>query len=161
MRIWFLLLFAIASSAVACKKASDPVPVPTPIAQPTITEEFSGTLLTFGHNLHTFEVKQPSEVDVTLKAVATVAVDANPDADPPVVAVPSMPVTLPLTIIVGQPSITTLGVTCGSYRTVTAPAGSSPQITGQAIPGTFCIAIADPNGTLSNAVTYTVTVAHS
>src|SRR3954467_14589951 len=69
----------------ACSKATEPVPVPTPIATPTITDSYTGTLFINGSNLHSFEVKENSQVLVTLTSVVTVPIDADPTADPPVV----------------------------------------------------------------------------
>ena len=58
-------------TASACNRDVSPVGVPTPIAKPAITESYSGTLFVLGSNVHFFEVKLPSEVDVTLTAVAS------------------------------------------------------------------------------------------
>src|SRR5262245_34050855 len=147
--------------AAACDKETAPVPVPTPIATPTITESYSGTLHVFGSNLHSFEVKQSSQVLVTLTSVVTVPVAADPTADPPIVAIPATPLTQPLLLHVGRPTLTTLGVQCSQLKAVEAAAGTTPQLTGQALAGTFCVSITDVTGTLPRAVTYAITVAHS
>ena len=157
-----VLVVALASiGAGACDKAGDPVPIPTAVSSPTVTETFSGTLVTLGANLHNFQVTQTSEVDVTLTTETTVAVAADPTASPPVVAVPAVPVTFPVTVRVGQPAISTLGVTCSSLKSVETTAGASPQIRGQALAGTFCVSVSDPNGALPQSVSYIITVAHS
>lgn len=162
-RMWKALGVAVACAiaAAACDKNSEPVPVPTPIAPPTVTENYSGTLFIAGSNLHTFEVKTASEVLVTLTSVTTVPVDADPAADPPVVAIPATPFTEPLTLHVGQPTLTTLGVQCSLLKIVEATPGTTPQLTGQALNGTFCVSISDAKDVLPRAVTYTITVAHS
>ena len=157
----FLLILAGVLCASACNKDTTPVGVPTPIAPPTVTENYSGTLFVLGSNLHSFAVKVPSEVDVTLTAVATVAVPADPTADPPVVGVPSVPVTVPLTLRVGQPTLTTIGVQCSDLQSTTATPGTTPQLKGQALGGTYCVSISDPDDVLPSAVTYAITVSHS
>jgi hypothetical protein len=161
--MWKALALALvcAIAAAACDRQSEPVPIPTPIAPATIIENYGGTLFVNGSNLHSFEVKVNGEVLVTLTSVATVPVDADPNADPPVVASPSTPVTTPLSLHVGQPTLTTLGVQCSILKLVDAAPGTTPQLTGQALNGTFCVSIADPNSVLPRAVTYTITVAHS
>jgi hypothetical protein len=95
-----------------------------------------------------------------------VAVDANPDATPPIDAKPSVPVNYPLNIRIGQSSLTTLGLTCTNLRSVTTAAGATPQLTGQALAGTFCVDISDlllldPTQALPEAVNITVTIDHS
>jgi hypothetical protein len=160
----FRRLFVILAAAVvasSCNKDTTPTPVPTPIAPPTTTENYSGTLFVLGSNLHSFAVKLPSEVDVTLTAVATVAVPADPTANPPVVGVPSVPVTVPLTLRVGQPTLTTIGVQCSDLMSVSTTAGSAPQLKGQALAGTYCVSISDPDDVLPSAVSYAITVSHS
>ncbi len=155
----FLTLAAVL--AAACNKDVSPVPVPTPIAQPSITENYSGTLFVLGSNLHSFAVKLPSEVDVTLTAVATVPVTADPTADPPVVGVPSVPLTVPLTLRVGQPTLTTIGVQCSDLMSISTSPGTTPQLKGQALAGTYCVSISDPDDVLPSAVSYAITVSHS
>jgi hypothetical protein len=151
---------AVAVVATGCEKTGAPVPVPTTVASPTVVETFPGTLMMSGSNLHNFQITRNSEIDVTLTTLTTVPVQADPNADPPVAAVPAMPVSYPLLIRVGQPTITTLGVTCSNLKSVTTSAGSTPQLTGQALPGTFCVGISDPGGTLPQSVDYVITVAH-
>jgi hypothetical protein len=70
-------------------------------------------------------------------------------------------VTLPLLLHVGQPTLTTLGVQCSLLKSAEATSGTSPQLTGQALTGTFCVSISDTNNALPSAVTYTITVGHS
>ncbi|HEV3057711.1 MAG TPA: hypothetical protein VGY48_05660 [Vicinamibacterales bacterium] len=152
---------ALLAAAAACTGNTTPVPISTPIAAPTITENYSGTLNVAGSNLHSFQVTNASEVDVTLLSLMTVAVVADPTQTPPVVGVPAVPVTIPLTLTVGQPTLTTLGVQCSNLKSVSAPPGPSPQLTGQALGGTYCVSISDPTSALPSAVTYAITVAHS
>jgi hypothetical protein len=135
--------------------------VPIDIAPATIIENYSGTLFASGSNLHTFAVKENGEMKVTLTSIATVPVDPDPNASPPTPAIPSVPVTASMRLTVGQPTLTTLGVQCSSLKSVEAPAGSTPQLTGQALAGTFCVSIADSNSELPRAASYAITVNHS
>ena len=152
---------ALAAGVSACHGNTAPTPVAIPINPASIVENYSGTLFIAGSNLHTFLVNQNGEIKVTLTSVATVAVPADPNAVPPVVGVPSVPVTVPLKLTVGQPTLTTLGVQCSNLKSVEAVAGTDAQLTGQALLGTFCVSIADPNAELPTASSYAITVAHS
>lgn len=147
--------------AAGCAKEGDPAPVPTPIAAPSKTDTATGVLMTLGNNYYQFQVTQASEVDVTLQSLTTVPVDADPNADPPVAAVPAMPVSVPLALVVGQPSLTTLGVSCSPLKSVVTEPGPNPQLRGQALAGTYCIAVGDVTGVLPAAVNYTILIAHS
>jgi hypothetical protein len=158
-----LLLPAIVifTAALACNKDTSPVPVPTPIARPTVTENYSGTLTPHGSNLHFFQVQESSQVLVTLTQLVAVPVAADLTAEPPVAAAPATPITAPVTITVGQQALTTLGVTCSSLKSVVAPVATSPQLTGQALKGTYCVSITDTDAALPRATTYAISVAHS
>jgi hypothetical protein len=155
------LAVILAVGAAACEKTGDPVPVPTPIAAPTATEQFTGTLLALGSDQYEFKITTPSEVDVTLTTVTSVAIAADPSTDPPTPASPAKAVDYGLTITVGQPSITTLGVTCTNLKSVVTSAGVTPQLKGQSLAGTFCVQVSDPSGALPQAVNFIVSVAHS
>ena len=154
-------LLALAAGGSACQHSTEPTPVVTPIAPATIIESYSGTLFAAGSNLHTFAVTKSGEMKVTLTAISTVPVDADPNATPPVAAIPAAPVTAPMLLTVGQPTLTTLGVQCSTLKAVPATAGGTPQLTGQALGGTFCVAISDPGADLPRASSYAITVAHS
>jgi hypothetical protein len=152
---------ALAVGGTACRSTAEPTPVPINVAPATIVENYSGTLFASGSNLHTFAVKENGEMKVTLRSIATVAVDPDPNASPPLPAIPSAPVTASMRLTVGQPTLTTLGVQCSTLKSVEAPAGPSPQLTGQALAGTFCVSIADSNSDLPRAASYAITVIHS
>jgi len=156
-----ILIAALGLGGAACSEPGAPVPVPTPIAKPMTTETVTGTILQLGNFNYQFKVVTNSEVHVTLTSVSTVAVTANPDADPPVVGKASVPVAYPLTITVGQASISVLGLGCTNLKQTTTPPGTTPQLTGQALSGNFCVEISDAKGTLPEAVNFTLTVAHS
>jgi hypothetical protein len=158
---WMIALAVVAAGVSACDKNTEPVPVPTPIAPPTTTEKFAGTLSPAGTNLHFFQVQAPSEVHVTVTQLTAVAVDADPSADPPVAAAPATPLSTQLTIAVGQQAITTIGVQCAPLKSVVAAPGPTPQLTGQALAGTYCVSITDTNTQLPRAATYAISVAHS
>ena len=154
-------VLALTIAVVACGKAGAPVPITMPVASPTALETFSGTLAVMGSNLHNFQVSQNGQIFVTLTTVTTVPVAADPTQTPPVMAVPAVPVGDPVTVRIGQPTVTTVGVTCSSLKSVVTSAGAAPQLTGQALAGTFCVAISDPGGTLPQPVAYVITVAHT
>jgi hypothetical protein len=154
-------LATLAAAAAGCGSAPPPVPVPTPVAPPSVTNTATGTLHISGSNYYQFQVATSGEVDVTLTSLMTVPVQADPTANPPVTAVPAVPVGVPVTLTVGQPSLTTLGVSCSVLKTTSTSPGTSPQLTGHALAGNFCISISDPNGALPAAVNYVVLIAHS
>jgi hypothetical protein len=166
MRKALLVAVACAVAMAACDKNQQPTPIPSPVAKPTTTETFNGTIQPGGSFQYQFKIALDGEVYVTLKAETSVAVDANPDATPPIDAKPSVPVNYPLNIRIGQSSLTTLGLTCTNLRSVTTAAGATPQLTGQALAGTFCVDISDlllldPTQALPEAVNITVTIDHS
>src|SRR5438094_867653 len=72
MSVFFRLTFGVAALAVvtagcASQEAAAPS-TPTPVAPPSVVETFTGSLIAFGSNMHTFTVSQLGEVDVTLKS---------------------------------------------------------------------------------------------
>jgi hypothetical protein len=120
--------------APAC---TDPVapPAPTPVT-PTITETFSDTLLQFGTNTHRFNVQQIGGLRVTISNI-------TPDA----------------TISVGIGTQSLVG--CTVIQTLKRTPGGSSQLSGTATTaGEFCVMVFDSD-TISEPVTYTVTVLHS
>jgi hypothetical protein len=161
MRFGLPLVMTLAAAAAACGGSTEPTPIPLPVAPASIVENYSGTLFVGGTNLHTFAVQNSGEVHVTLTAIATVPVDADPNATPPVAAIPSTPVTQPMTLTVGQPTLTTLGVQCSNLKSTITTAGKTAQLTGQALAGTFCVSVSDTNSELPRASTYAITVNHS
>lgn len=169
MRRWAGAVLAGVAGAVlfaACDKNTDPVPIPTPVSPPTLTDNYSGTLSPGGTNLHFFQIQQStsvqvSEVRVTLSQLTAVAVTADPTANPPVAAAPATPVNAPIAITIGQGAVTTLGVQCASFKTVVAAPGATAQLTGQAIPGSYCVSITDTDNVLPRASTYAISIAHS
>ena len=142
---------AFAAAAAACNSSdvtSSPVPTqPSSFAPPTVVDTFTGTITLFGTDSHLFNVPVPGEVHVTLTKIAPATETSTPPA-------PGTSVTLGI----GLPSTTTIGQ-CATLQSVTATPASTPQIKGHALSGAFCVSVSDA-GALTDAVTYTVTVAH-
>jgi hypothetical protein len=97
-----------------------------------------------GTVFHDFSVTRTSRVEVTLTSLQSSNAAVGLD--------------------LGLPSAVTGLVTCaavlGSGSTVTVRASSTPHITGTILPGTYCVSVYDV-GNLTDAVEYTITVAHS
>jgi hypothetical protein len=132
----FLVAFACAA-ALAAAACGDPVPPAAPsVAQPTITESFSGTLPVAGSSLQSITVNQVGRLAVTLTDVTPAAA---------------------VGIGVGTPS----GGSCLllSSNSPVVP-GSTIVISGVALNGSLCVSLFDI-GNLVQSVTYTITVSHS
>ena len=141
---WVFVLLAAGVLVSSCSSTNTSATVPTQpssFAPPAVTESFTGTLAISGTDSHPFNVPVPGEVDVTLTAI-------DPAPNPAV----------PLTLAIGLPSSTTLGH-CATIQTISTVPGPSPQITGHALAGNFCVSVTD-TGNLTASVTYTVVVAH-
>jgi hypothetical protein len=166
MRRVFPWALALAVAAFGCAQSNEaPTPVPIPLAPADTTDTFSGTLSILGTNYHQFCVEKAGEVDITLKSTAYA-----PTTDPATGA--SIPSTRtdpipPLTIVIGTPAATTIGLLCspivfnGQNMVVNdATPSNKPQIAGHALAGNLCISVSDPAGTLPDKITYQVAVAH-
>src|SRR5262245_15532423 len=143
MRKWLPALVAASALASGCASTDSASTVPTQpssFAPPTVIETFTGTLTLFGTDSHPFEVPVAGEVDVTCKATDPV-------------------LTTPITLSIGLPSSTVVGQ-CATISSVSATASATPQITGHALAGKFCVSVADAAGALTDSVSYTVVVAH-
>jgi hypothetical protein len=122
----------LALGAVACSSTDTTTTVPTQpssFAPPNVIELFTGTLTTSGTDSLTFKSLDPA---------------------------PNPAVTLNLAI--GLPSSAVVGQ-CATIQTVSVTPGTTPQITGHALAGDFCVSLTDP-GNLTRSETYTVVVAH-
>jgi hypothetical protein len=106
----------------------------------TITDTFSGNVAPNAADSHAFVSTLTGKVAITLTAVG-----------------PSS--TAELSMGIGIPVGLTCSLTLGDGTTVTTTAGSTPQINGTVLPGTFCVVVYDV-GRLTEPVDYTVTVAH-
>ena len=135
---------------VACSGdvASTPVPTqPTSFAPPTVVETFTGTVSILGTDSHRFEVPVPGEVHITLTTI-------GPATDTSATPAPDTA----LTLAVGLPSTTVIGQ-CATLQSTSATPSKTPQITGHALSGAFCVSVTDP-GHLTDSISYTVVVAH-
>ena len=152
------VVFAAVITCAGCTSQDAAPTAPTTVAPPTVVETFTGSLIAFGTNLHTFTVSQLGEVDVTLKAtklqptVDPETGDPIPPADP--LAVPA------LTLSIGTPTTTIFGPVCAALKSAEVKADATPQIIGSALAGNFCVSYSDTNGILTNVVDYTIVVAH-
>jgi hypothetical protein len=134
MKRIFLIALGLSIFAGAC---TDPVapPAPTPVV-PTITETFADTLIQFGSNTHQFTVQQVGGLKVSLS-------DVNP----------------PSAVAFGVGTQSLVGCTLISEKKYEP--GATAQLSGTATTaGQFCVMVKD-SGTLTEPVTYTVTVLHS
>ena len=136
-----LLVIGVLASGCSSSTSTTQPTQPSTFAPPTVTETFTGTLTTSGTDSHPFMVPAPGEVDITLTTL-------NP-APTPAVA---------LTLGIGLPSTTVVGQ-CATIQSVSTTPGATPQITGHALAGNFCVSVTD-TGNLTGSVTYTVVVAH-
>jgi hypothetical protein len=135
---WLLL-------AVACSKSNTTPTTPsasttTPVTTPTISENFASTVTVGGAAFYSFNIDANGTVNVTLNSVSGTGV----------------PATVQLGIGIGTPA----GVDCTVTSTVTAAAGTSPQLTGTFGPGLFCVRIYDV-GNLFGPAAFRATIAHS
>src|SRR5437867_2601637 len=157
---------ACAMAAAGCAQSNEaPTPIPINLSPTDTTDTFSGTLSILGSNYHQFCVEKPGEVDITLRSTAY-APTTDPDTGASIPSTRTDPIP-PLTVLVGTPAATTIGLLCspiafnGQNMVVSnATASTKPHIAGNALAGNLCISVSDPNGTLPDKITYQVTVAH-
>ncbi len=134
MMKWIAALFA-ALAVTACTKSNSTAASTTPTPAKT-TDTFNGTVAVKGTDPHTFTVAASGQVDVTLTA-----------------ATPSVPLGLSVGTNAGS------GCAAVAGGSVVASPGTVAQLSGVMSPGTYCVAAFDI-GTLSQPVSYTVSVAH-
>ena len=157
---FFRLTFGVACAVLTagCTSQNAAPTTPTPVAPPSVVETFTGSLIAFGSNMHTFTVSQLGEVHVTLRST-TLEPTIDPETGDPIP--PADPTAVPeLTLAIGSPTTTIFGPTCAALTAVQAKATAAPQITGSALAGNFCVSYSDPSGVLTNVVDYTIVVAH-
>jgi hypothetical protein len=107
---------------------------------PTTSEPFAATIGVGGSAFYSFNIAVNGTVNVTLTSVGGQGV----------------PATVQLGIGIGTPA----GIDCSVTSSVTAGAGTAPQLTGSFGPGLFCVRIYDV-GNLPAAASFSVTIAHS
>jgi hypothetical protein len=135
-----LLLLASACSKDNTTPTTPTTTTPTPVTTPTVSENFVSTVPVGGAAFYSFNIDANGTVNVTLNAVGGTGV----------------PATVQLGIGIGTPA----GVDCTVTTSVTAAAGTSPQLTGTFGPGLFCVRIYDV-GNLFGPAAFRATIAHS
>src|SRR6266540_5118618 len=86
MTVLLRLTFGVAALAVVtagCASENAALTTPTPVAPPSVVETFTGSLIAFGSNMHTFTVSQLGEVHVTLRST-TLEPTIDPDTGDPI-----------------------------------------------------------------------------
>ena len=147
MRFVFPVAIVLALLSAGCGETTNVLPPTPPVAEPTVTETFTGTVAMLNVSSHNFFVGTTGKLIVTLSSV-------RPTADPE----SSSNVVVGLGI--GVPAGFSCALTLGVDASKTTQASSTAQIRGTAISGTFCVTIYDV-GNLTDSVDYTITVAHS
>jgi ABC-type glycerol-3-phosphate transport system substrate-binding protein len=142
-----IAVFGLALIAAACSNdtttpssTSSTTTTTTPVTTPTASETFASTLAIGGAAFYSFNIAENGTVNVTLNSVGGTGV----------------PATVQLGLGIGTPA----GVDCSTTSTVTAGAGTAPQLTGTFGPGLFCVRVYDV-GNLAAPATFRVTIAHS
>ena len=115
--------------------------VPTIVTPPAKTETFTGTVNVGSSDVHAFNASAGGEIDITLTA-------AGP------------PSTIVMGLGFGSPSLLTAG-TCSLFSNgaINTAAGATPQLTGTAPSGSYCVAVFDV-GNQTAPINYTLTVVH-
>ena len=111
----------------------------TTVAEPTITEEFTGTVQVGSARFYSFTVETNGTVNVTFTAVSGTGV----------------PSSAWMGLGLGVPN----GEDCTATTTVNAPPAATPQLTGTYGPSVYCVRIYDI-GNLYNAAQFAITIAH-
>jgi hypothetical protein len=134
---------ALAAAAAACDTTDPTLATTTPISptNPTV-ENFNGTVNQGSSDAHSFAILlNGGTLSITLTA-------AGP------------PSNVSVGLGIGSPS----GGLCTPFQngSLVTTAGGSPQLSGQANAGSYCVTVFDPGGgfALPNAINYTITVAH-
>jgi len=133
------LLLAATLGTAACGQSSEPAPLPIP-SPPTVTQNFSRTLAVKGVVSHNFIVLIAGKTAITLTSVG-----------PPSVAIG---------LGLGVPSGLNCVLSLGTGSALTTEPGTSPQISGTTLAGTFCVEVFDV-GNLTAPAAYSITVNHS
>jgi hypothetical protein len=139
-------LCAVSVLAIACSGDTPTSPsdssattTTATIAEPSVTEDFSGILSVGGSSFYSFTVGANGTVNVTLASISGTGV-------PPGVWVE---------LGVGSPA----GEGCAVTSTVNGPAGASPQISTIYAPSVYCVRIRDL-GNLFAPARFAIAIAH-
>jgi hypothetical protein len=141
-----IVVFAAALLAAGCSNntttpsSTSTTDTTTTSTTPTTSEPFAGSIAVGGSALYSFNIAVNGTVNVTLNRVGGQGV----------------PTTVQLGLGIGTPA----GVDCSVTSSVTAAAGSAPQLTGTFGPGVFCVRVYDV-GNLPAPASFSVTIAHS
>jgi hypothetical protein len=159
---WLAPAVLVALAMAGCAQSTQaPTPLPIPLAPATVPDNFSGTLKVAGSNYHQFNVPQNGVVAITLTSASYAPLtdaDGNTSANPRTDPIPA------LTILVGTPAATTIGLQCspiafnGAAQFVVTTPGTTPQLSGNALAGNYCISVSDASAALLDPVLYKVTV---
>jgi len=142
-----IVVFAAALTAAGCShdtttpsSTSTTTTTTTTSTTPTTSEPFAASIAPGGSAFYSFNIAVNGTVNVTLTAVGGAGV----------------PPTVQLGLGIGTPA----GVDCSVTSSVTAGAGTAPQLTGTFGPGLFCVRVYDV-GNLPAPASFSVTIAHS
>ncbi len=133
------VIVALCVLAAACDEG-DPGLVQPTVHPATVTDTFTGNVTPNSADSHAFVITLTGKIDITLTAVGPLS-------------------TAEVSVGIGIPTGLACSLTLGDGTTVRTTAGSTPQISGTVLPGTFCVVVFDI-GRLTEPVDYTVTVAH-
>lgn len=141
---WLLTAAVLATFAAACGKDNPTSPTTTDtttttVAEPSISETFSGSLPVSGGRFYSFEVTTYGTVNLTLDSVGGNGV----------------PSSVWIGLGVGTPD----GTDCSTTTSVNTQSGSTPQVTSTLAAGTYCARVYDI-GNLAAAAPFSVTIAH-
>ena len=138
-----IAMFGLLLLVSACSKNNTTTPSTTTTTAlattPTVSENFASTVPVGGAAFYSFNIGANGTVNVTLNSVGGTGV----------------PATVQLGIGIGTPA----GVDCTVTSSVTAAAGTAPQLTGTYGPGLFCARIYDV-GNLFAPAAFKATIAH-
>jgi hypothetical protein len=112
----------------------------TPVTTPTTAENFASIVPVGGSVFYSFNIAANGTVNVTLNGVSGI----------------NVPPTVQLGMGIGTPA----GTDCSVSSSVTAGAGTTPQLTGTFGPGLFCVRVYDV-GNLEAPASFSATIAHS
>ncbi|HEY2907415.1 MAG TPA: hypothetical protein VGJ29_16055 [Vicinamibacterales bacterium] len=132
------LFLALALSTAACDTADPTTSSAAPtVAVPPTVETFTGTVAVGSKDVKPFNI---------LLTGGTVTLTMTAAGPPP---------TITMAFGVGNFD----GTTCTVIQSVAAQGSATPQLSGTANAGAYCVVVADP-GTQTGPVTYAVTVTH-
>ena len=136
---WLIVAAALSAAGCSNSAADTSTTLPTAPSSPLVTENFSGTVQVGSNDSKPFTVTS-SGFQITADLTS-----AGP------------PATISMGIGVGTLVAGTCQLSSGGF--ITAPAGSTPQLTGTINAGQYCFMVYDV-GNQSAPITYTATVNH-